>query len=270
MDPDQIIKTRKADLKSDDEEIRRRHEEHYTNFKRWLLKKSGLASGTVDNILTAIRSFYKRNYYPLIEVEGVDRVPVRVVHVPTQEELGRMVKAVEDDTYRAMILAAAQSGISVGDLTQLTFNSTSPAYGTIAKQLTNHHGLGIIHVRLTRRKTNITYDTFFGKATFEALKTLNRTKGTIFPITPRHFERIVKKAAEDAGVEGSVTPHSLRKYFATRLKLTRINDPAWNDTLIEYWMGHAIPKVKAAYFIPPVEEQAKLYLQAEPRLAPIL
>ena len=39
-------------------------------------------------------------------------------------------------------------------------------------------------------------------------------------------------------------------------------------TLIEYWMGHKMGKVKRAYFVPPVEEQRRLYMMAEERLEP--
>ncbi len=52
------------------------------------------------------------------------------------------------------------------------------------------------------------------------------------------------------------------------MKTARVNDPRFNETLIEYWMSHKMGKVKRAYFVPPVEEQLRLYMMAEERLKP--
>ena len=43
--------------------------------------------------------------------------------------------------------------------------------------------------------------------------------------------------------------HGQRKYFNTWMKLARLN-----ETLVEYWMGHSLGKVRGAHFIPPVKE----------------
>ena len=75
--------------------------------------------------------------------------------------------------------------------------------------------------------------------------------------------------SDKAGLDWKVSSHDLRKFFATNLKLARVNDPAFNETLIEYWQGHSLGKVKGAYFVPPVEEQLRLYKLAEQRLEPV-
>ena len=43
-----------------------------------------------------------------------------------------------------------------------------------------------------------------------------------------------------------------------------------DETLVEYWQGHSLGKVRGAYFIPPVQEQLRLYKLAEQRLEPTI
>ncbi|MHA1262894.1 MAG: tyrosine-type recombinase/integrase [Candidatus Freyarchaeota archaeon] len=79
----------------------------------------------------------------------------------------------------------------------------------------------------------------------------------IFDVSRRTVEYIVQKASTNAGLKPHVTPHKLRSYFSTRLKLA-----GCPDTQVEYWMGHTVP-YRGAYFVPPIEEQRKIYRKYE-------
>lgn len=68
---------------------------------------------------------------------------------------------------------------------------------------------------------------------------------------------------------GTVLGIERRKFFNTQLTASRVNDPAFNDSLIEYWTGHSLGAVRGAYKAPSVEDQLRLYQMAEPRLEPI-
>jgi len=85
----------------------------------------------------------------------------------------------------------------------------------------------------------------------------------LFPITTRAVNKFLKTISLRAGLDWTPSSHDLRKYFNTRMKLAGLN-----ETLVEYWMGHSLGKVRGAYFIPPVEEQLRLYKQAEKWLEP--
>jgi integrase len=95
-----------------------------------------------------------------------------------------------------------------------------------------------------------------------------KSSSRLFPYTRRGVNKFLASLSYKAGISFKVSSHDLRKFFATQLKLARVNNPAFNETLIEYWQGHSLGRVKAAYFVPPVEEQLRLYKLAEPRLEP--
>jgi len=59
-----------------------------------------------------------------------------------------------------------------------------------------------------------------------------------------------------------------RKFFSNSLKTAHLGDPAFNDSLIEYWMGHSLSRTQGAYTAPSIEDQLRLYILAEPRLNP--
>jgi integrase len=118
------------------------------------------------------------------------------------------------------------------------------------------------------------FDTFFGRASVEALRQYLHTReelkdsSRLFPCTARNVNSFLKRMSDRAELGWRVSSHDLRKFFTTSLKLARVNDPAFNESLVEYWQGHSLGKVRGAYFIPPVEEQLRLYKMAESRLEP--
>ena len=203
------------------------------------------------------------------KVKAYSVVPERQFTVPTQEELGMMLRKTDDLVHRALILAEAQSGISEGDLLGITWSQNSANWGTVEEQLAGSNPYGIVHLHFYREKTKTVFDSFFGKATVAAIKDAGRNGDErIFPISKSTFQRVVKDSGKAAQLHGDVTPHCLRKFFNTTLKTERINDPAFDNDLVEYWMGHSLGKTRSAYLAPPPLRQAELYVQAEPRLTP--
>jgi len=265
LTPDEFVAERRRDLESRDEFIRRRAEER---LDKWFteLEKRGLARNSCVLAYNAIRSFYKANYVKLEFEEGVSAWPTKNKPGLTREELGLLLKYVEKPMHRAYILCQAQSGLGVSDLLNLT-------WGDIKKQLDN--GSDHIHMRLLRGKEKQLgfFDTFFGRASTKALREYLSTRNNLeesdrlFPIESRTVNKFLERACSEV-LEWRVSSHDLRKFFATSLKLARVNDPAFNEALIEYWQGHSLGKVRGAYFVPPVEEQLRLYKLAEQRLEP--
>jgi len=265
--PDQLIAERRQHLKSDDDFVKRRHEEWAEKFSAHLREK-GAASNTVATAIAAVRSFYKSNYVPLVEVSVPTPYPVRQAKVPTPEELRAMVDVCEDeqDTLtKAWLLCQAESGMSNVDVHKLELESRwcrSPEFGYVGEQLKN--GTVPLHIHIVREKTMASglgwYDTFFGKHAIDALKEyVDFSKPRLFNVSSRTIQLKLRAISIKAGIatkEAPVRPYDLRKYFNTRLKLGGMN-----ESLVEYLMGHSLGRVRAAYFVPPVLELRKVYAQ---------
>jgi len=266
MSPDELVEKRKVEIQSGDEFVKRNAEEM---LDAWFsdLERRGLSRNTCVLAYNAIRSFYKANYLELKMEETPSSWPMKIKPGLTKEELRRMLGACSKPLHRAYILCQAQSGLGIGDLLKLT-------YGDVEHQLKK--GADYIHLRLLRGKTKKLgqFDTFFGKMATQTLREYLATRrnlkpeGPLFPCTARSVNKFLRTLSFKAGLDWIVSSHDLRKFFSTQLKMTRVNDPAFNETLIEYWMGHALGKVRGAYFIPSVEEQLRLYKLAEERLEP--
>jgi len=120
--PDQLIRERREHLKSDDELVRRQHEELLTDWINFLEEERGLARGSVVTMSNTVRSFYKYNYVEL-EVKSPKLWGTRAMKVPTQEELRLMVENCRSPRDRAVIMFLAQTGVSLGDFLDLVLRS---------------------------------------------------------------------------------------------------------------------------------------------------
>jgi len=265
MNPDDLIEERRTELKSEDEFVKRHAED---KLDAWFseLERSGKKRNTCVTAYNAIKSFYKANRLELKIDESPSSWTEKVKPGLTREELRRMIEACRKPMHKAYLLCQAQSGLGVGDLLRIT-------YGDVKSQLKKADH---IHLRLLRGKEKQIgqFDTFFGKMATRSLREYLATRrdlnpqSRLFPITARAVNKFLKTLSIRAGLDWIVSSHDLRKFFSTQLKMARVNDPAFNETLIEYWMGHSLGKVRGAYFIPRVEEQLRLYKQAEERLEP--
>lgn len=264
MNPDRIVEERRKQLKSGDEFERRRHEELAEKFSLLLREK-----GSVNSSVTGVgwlRSFFKHNYVALLDLSVPRGFPERQYKIPTVAELAKLCE-LAPSREKAWILCQAESGLSNIDLMQINLNHGSPVFGTLKEQLKG--GQVPLHIRIVRQKTAATglgfFDTFFGKNAIEALNEyVFWDKPKLFGVTDRHMAFMIKKIAKKAGVGGASVPirlYSFRKFFNTYMVLAGVA-----SSLTEYWMGHSLGRVRGAYLVPPVLEQAKVYMRAYPNI----
>jgi len=275
LTPDELVEEREREIGSSDRFMRRRAEDRLDEWFAFLNETGSARTGkkyarnTLVSAYNAVRSFYKANYIGLLVDDAPSAWPAKNKPALTREDLGELLRAARQPMHKAYTLCQAQSGLSVSDLLRVT-------YCDVVKQLQN--GADHVHLRLLRGKEKQLgfFDTFFGRMSVEALKKYLQTKeglkesSRLFPCTARNVNSFLHRMSERAGLVWKASSHDLRKFFATSLKLARVNDPAFNESLIEYWQGHSLGKVKGAYFVPPVEEQLRLFKLAELRLEPSL
>jgi len=164
-----------------------------------------------------------------------------------------------------------QSGLAVNEICDLN-------YGDVQDEL--EAGILPLCLKLVRQKTSVEFKTFFGRDAVKYLKLYLATRGKLTKDSPlfakerarggedriseaaiqQSFSEIAKgldflKIVEDA--YNPARPHSLRAAFNSRL-IGKID-----ETLREFWMGHAIGGVAKAYLAMPTDEMRKLYMTAE-------
>jgi len=258
--PDEMIKERMDNWKSDDIFTRRRHEEKLMEFAQYM-RSEGYTSNTVSTAVGAVRSLYRTNYLPMTEVNIPSGRPVRVYKVPTKEELIKAIDRASASWHKAFMLLTKDCGISLQDMLALKLGDGSPIYGSINQQI--RKGQVPIHLQIVREKTLFTYDTFLGEDSFEILNDEVRfpdlkhshTTGDkrLLPHAGSTIREAMKRIGDHFGWK-SFCPYSLRKWFRTELTLDDCN-----DALIELWMGHSLGRVRRAYIVPPVERQKEAY-----------
>ena len=273
--PDQLIAERKIHLQSDDEMIRRKHEEMAESYAK-MLRAEGASPNTASTAVATVRSFYRNNYYPLVEVSAPPPFALRHLKVPDKKELRAIceTKRVKKQHWlKTWILAQAESGLANADLLKLDLHSKwchSIEFGFIGEQLKNH--IVPLHLHIVREKTIASglgwYDSFLGENAVDALnqyRLLSRDQGKIFDFaSDREVQIQVKKAGAEAGISSDdtpLTPYSFRKFFNTTLKVAGMN----ND-VVEFMMGHSLGRVKGAYFVPPVMDLRQSYIKYYPKL----
>ncbi len=111
--PDELVRERKEDLKSDDERVRHTAEVNLKTFMNYLREK-GLAPNTRENYFTSIRSFYKRNYLELQFFRNgrpKGSTAKEGAKAATKEDIRKMLE-VSSPRVRALILFIKDTGIA--------------------------------------------------------------------------------------------------------------------------------------------------------------
>jgi len=258
MTPDEIIEERMRHLQSRNPQVMSIHDTKVQEFAKWL-KDSGASPNTVSVAIAAIKSFYRYNYGNLVIKQPRTEV-VNVRHVPTREEIARVVNRPDLPRWlRAWIVAQAQSGLSLKELKNID--------PSILLEYIEAEEPPIV-IPMYRGKEHVQFHAVFGTDACTVLREyilVNQPNGVLFPYSDRWIQIGVRNLFRNR----YVTPHSFRKFFSTTLKtiakMGSIN--GLTPILVEYWMGHKINRTERAYFIPPPEIQKNIYKEIEPNIS---
>jgi hypothetical protein len=300
--PDEIIKERKSHLKSDDENVRRQHEEMLTNYFNNLTESISRNSAASHH--KTVRSFYKHNYVDL-KLISPKSWTTHSDKIPSLEDLKKMIDVCESPLQKALILFSAQSGQRAGVISSMT-------YGMVKTQLENGDNPLSIHIKgdLKDRNGNLInknrqeYTFFIGTDAINALKTYveymenlghefkkdsslfvttrkyrqfagtKNEKATFKPVDRDAVNVYVRRSGIKAGLmeDGTIDCAGGRKRYPIHHHCLR---KFWQTAMeqggiakpwYEYMMGHSLSKLDQAYSHPSREQLMDAYRRAEPYL----
>ena len=207
----------------------------------YLLEEKDFTSGTVNQVLNALRFLYVELYKRPFVIGTLPR-PKKERKLPdvlNEDEVRRLFNAVDNLKHRTMLMLAYASGLRVSELVRLRIEDIDGQRG-------------LIHVRDAKGKRD--RFTVFPESLHSQLIAYWKqyklgTSGWLFPgqtpdqhLKARSIQAVLERAVKTAGIEKSVSMHTLRHSFATHL-LERGTDLRY----IQELLGHQSVKTTEIY-----------------------
>lgn len=300
--PDELIEEAKNEQKSGvlmEDRLILGYLNDYIDF----LEDRDLAPKTIKSYIAAIRSFYKKKYIQIPDLDLKKAKPMKKNRAtPTKEDLQDVLKVCEP-LEKAIVLTGISGGLSDVDIIKLKIADFKNGYDPVNK---------ITILRLTRQKLGVTADEFITFLSPEATTAINEYLAYRNRECKVNFTRennrldkqkvqnndgylFIKKHIRDSYLETGneeerkITPSNLIQIYRGISEKARKNTPFGDWNLIrshnmrryfnnvltnhkcpylhsEHMMGHVLDSVRSAYFDPNVEELKKSYLECVPYL----
>jgi len=193
--------------------------EHIREYQAELFKKRKLSPGTVTQRLAALRFFYVKTLKKSWSIAETP-YPKQVFHLPTilsQEEVARLIDAARTPYHRTLLMTLYATGVRRSELTHLKVSDIDSQPMAIHVQggkgrkdrdvMLSPKLLGELREHWRRFKRKPTIWLFPG----------NRRHTGDAPINTKVVWYACQQAAERAGIQKAVHPHTLRHCFATHL-----------------------------------------------------
>lgn len=202
------------------------------SFLAHLKRERNYTANTLLRKLACFRSFYKFciknkkiSVNPVEEIES-PKLPKRKAIYLTEQEKFLLFQTAKNKTYKidgkrnyAILILLYYTGIRVGELVNLTFNSIVPdGLEYIVKVIGK--GNKERHIPLNNEAKTVLDIWLKNRPACESkiIFTANGKK-----MTTRNVQYLIKNLAKEAGIEKNITPHKLRHTFGTDLLLKGAN-----------------------------------------------
>lgn len=222
-------------------------------FREHLVLQRHYAKNSVYTTVRGLTCLFRS--FSLDVAEGFDppRRPERLPHYLTEEETHRLFEATKSSPRDAAILhVLAYGGLRVGELCHLTLDDLE-------------FERNVLHVRsgkgdkdrevVLEERTRAALDRYLAERAIAGIGSPR-----LFGVGTVTVERIVRRAAQDAGISRRVTPHMLRHTLATAL-LSRGCDIRF----IQKLLGHASVATTQIYTHVDTQALRDAYQRAKPQ-----
>jgi integrase/recombinase XerD len=191
--------------------------EHIREYQAELFKKRKLSPGTVVQCLAALRFFYVKTLKKSWSIAETP-YPKQVFHLPTilsQEEVARLIDAARTSYHRTLLMTLYATGVRRSELTHLKVSDID------SQRM-------VIHIQGGKGRKD--RDVMLSPKLLEELRAHwrrfkpstwlfpgNRWHTSDTPIDTKVVWYACQQAAQRAGIQKNVHPHTLRHCFATHL-----------------------------------------------------
>lgn len=235
----------------------------YRNIRSYIarIQSENYSKTTISRKIAAVKTFYRYLYReklvsvnPAINIKSLKKAR-NLPEFLTQAETARIMKQAVNSRDKAIFELLYASGMRISELCSLTFEDLNLDENEIT--VFGKGGRERIVLISNRAKTFLDAYTANMPKTPNSRVFLSVNK---YPLQPRQVHRIIKKAAQRAGLTKKVSPHTFRHTFATRL-LERGADLR----AVQELLGHASVSNTQIYTHVSVERLRKTYLNTHPR-----
>jgi site-specific recombinase XerD len=213
--------------------------EHVRDYRLHLLAR-GLKARSINPIVGALRFFYGTTLgnKPLAEQIPFARAEDTLPAVLTRDQVLQLVRAEPDVMMRTIFITIYAAGLRISEVVRLTAGDLNSKRLVIhVRQAKGHKDR---YVMLSEQLLNILRN--YWKRKRPAGNLLFPGPKPDRPITVRSVQRAFRDAAEQAGLDADVSPHTLRHSFATHLLEQGID-----IRVIQQLLGHSNINSTARY-----------------------
>ncbi|MCI4372921.1 MAG: tyrosine-type recombinase/integrase, partial [Thermoplasmata archaeon] len=221
-------------------------------FREYLVLQRHYSKNSLYTTVRGLTCLFRSFGYSIADQLEPPRRPERLPRYLTEEEMHRLFAAVKDSPRdSAMVHVLGFAGLRVGELCHLQLEDIE-------------FERNVLHVRsgkgdkdrevVLEDRTRVAIDRYLTERTL-----VGEGSSRLFPVGPVTVERIVRKAAQTAGIGHRVTPHMLRHTLATAL-LSRGCDIRY----IQKLLGHASVATTQIYTHVDTTAHKEAYSRAKP------
>jgi integrase/recombinase XerD len=222
------------------------------SFREYLVLQRHYSKNSLYTTVRGLTCLFRSFGYSIADQLEPPRRPERLPRYLTEEEMHRLFAAVRDSARdSAMIHVLGFAGLRVGELCNLQLEDIE-------------FERNVLHVRsgkgdkdrevVLEDRTRAAIDRYLTERSL-----VGEGSTRLFPVGPVTVERIVRKAAQTAGIAHRVTPHMLRHTLATAL-LSRGCDIRY----IQKLLGHASVATTQIYTHVDITALKDAYSRAKP------
>ena len=205
------------------------NEDDIKNYLAYILSDKKLTHSTVALIKASLKFYYDEILKKNIVNFKTPKLARKLPEILTKDEVKRLLEQLNHTKSRILIKLLYSSGIRLSECLSLKAEDLemSDKIGWVRSGKGGKDRMFILSEDVCKDLSN-----YFNERNISSGAIFKNSKGK--NLSPRNVQKIVKKAAQKAGINKNITPHKLRHSFATHLL-----EAGTDIRIIQELLGHS-------------------------------